>query len=85
MAELTEQQILEALGNIPYGDSNIVDRGMISGLKVKDGHVAFAVEVDAECGSKLEPLREEAEKVVRALSGVISATVVLTSLISTSV
>ncbi|OHC74634.1 MAG: hypothetical protein A3G18_00840 [Rhodospirillales bacterium RIFCSPLOWO2_12_FULL_58_28] len=79
MAEVTEQQVLDALSVIPYGDGNIVERGMIAGLRVKDGHVAFAVEVDAECGSKLEPLRKEAEKVAHALPGVISASVVLTA------
>ena len=79
MAEINEQQILDALGGIPYGDGDIVGKGMVSGLKVKDGHVAFAIEVDPECGPNLEPLRQEAEKTVHGLPGVISATVVLTA------
>ncbi len=52
---------------------------MVSGLQVKDGHVAFAIEVAAERGPQLEPLRKQAEQVVHALPGVVSATVVLTA------
>jgi ATP-binding protein involved in chromosome partitioning len=81
MSEVTEQQILEALAavNDPETGSDVVSQGMISGLQVKDGHVAFALEVDPERGPDLESLRKEAEKIVHALPGVLSATVVLTA------
>ena len=52
---------------------------MISGLQIKDGHVAFAIEVDPTRGSQMEPLRKEAEKLVHALDGVLSVSVVLTA------
>ena len=79
MTRVTEEQILDALKTVVDGDEDIVSLGMVSGLQVKDGHVAFAIEVAAERGPRLEPLRKQAEQVVHALPGVISATVVLTA------
>src|SRR5215469_4427402 len=52
---------------------------MVSGLAVKDGHVAFAIEVDPKRGPHLEPLRKAAEKAVDAVAGVLSVTAVLTA------
>ena len=79
MTPVTEEQILDALKTVVDGDEDIVSLGMVSGLQVKDGHVAFAIEVAAERGPQLEPLRKQAEQVIHALPGVISATVVLTA------
>ena len=79
MTPVTEEQILDALKTVVDGDEDIVSLGMVSGLQVKDGHVAFAIEVAAERGPQLEPLRKQAEQVVHALPGVVSATVVLTA------
>ena len=81
MAHLTEQQVLDALRTVtgPDGETDIVSLGMVSGLQMKDGHVAFAIEVEPERGPQSEPLRKEAEKAVYTLPGVISATVVLTA------
>jgi ATP-binding protein involved in chromosome partitioning len=52
---------------------------MVTGLQVKDGHVAFSIEVDPAKGAELEPMRKLAEEVVYDIKGVISATVVLTA------
>ncbi len=81
MAEITAEQVLAALKEIKDPDSgeNIVDSGMIAGLQLKDGHVAFGIEVDAKRGAKLEPLRKEAEKAVHDLPGVLTVTAVLTA------
>jgi ATP-binding protein involved in chromosome partitioning len=81
MPEINEQQVLDALGNVkdPVSGQDIVSAGMVRGLQMKDGHVAFAIEVDPEQGPKMEPLRKEAEKTVHALEGVLTATVVLTA------
>ena len=81
MAGVSEQQILDSLKKVidPDSGKDIVSAGMIKGLQTKDGHVAFAIEVDPDKGSGLEPLRKEAEEVVHDLGGVISATVVLTA------
>jgi ATP-binding protein involved in chromosome partitioning len=81
MAEITAEQVLEALKQIkdPEKDQNIVDLGMVSGLQLKDGHVAFGIEVDPERGPQLEPLRKAAEDIVHALPGVLTVTAVLTA------
>ncbi|MBT3237747.1 MAG: iron-sulfur cluster carrier protein ApbC [Rhodospirillaceae bacterium] len=79
MSAISEEQILDALAGVMDGDTNIVAKGMVSGLQIKDGHVAFAIEVDAERGPQMEPLRKQAEKTVHDLDGVLSATVVLTA------
>ena len=70
MAAVTEQQILDALGHIadPDKGADIVSLGMVSGLVIRDGNVAFAIEVDRERGPELEPLRKAAEEAVEALS-----------------
>ncbi len=53
---------------------------MVSGVQVSDsGEVLFMIEVDPQRGPKLEPLRQEAERAVRALPGVTKVTAVLTA------
>ena len=81
MAGVSEQQILDSLKKVidPDSGKDIVSAGMIRGLQTKDGHVAFAIEVDPDKGAGREPLRKEADEVVNDLGGVISATVVLTA------
>ena len=81
MAEVTEQQILDVLKRVvdTERDQDIVALGMVKGLQIKGGHVAFTIEVDASRGAKMEPMRKQAEKIVHGLPGVVSATVVLTA------
>ena len=81
MAGITEQEILNALSKVtePETGKDIVSAGMIKGLQTKDGHVAFAIEVDPARGAELEPMRKLAEEIIYNLKGVISATVVLTA------
>ena len=79
MTQITEEKIRETLATIMDGDQNIVEKGMVQGLQVQDGHVVFAIVVDPQVGAKAEPVRKEAEEKVHALDGVLSATVVLTA------
>jgi ATP-binding protein involved in chromosome partitioning len=81
MSAVTERQILDALGHIadPEKGADIVSLGMVSGLVIRDGNVAFAIEVESERGPRLEPLRKAAEKAIDALPGVLSVTAVLTA------
>ena len=81
MAAITEKQILDALSKIPDPDrgGDIVSLGMVSGIAIRDGNVAFSIEVEPERGPRLEPLRKAAEKAVEALPGVLSVTAVLTA------
>jgi ATP-binding protein involved in chromosome partitioning len=81
MATITEDAVLAALRKVvdPARKADIVGLGMVSGLVIKGGNVGFAIEVDPARGQALEPLRQEAERVVQSLPGVTSATVVLTA------
>ena len=81
MGQVSEQQIIEALKAVidPESKQDVVSRGMISGVVVKDGNIGFAIEVDPRKGSEMEPLRKAAEQTVQALDGVLSVTAVLTA------
>src|SRR5271155_6008779 len=78
---VTERQVLDALATVrdPDKGGDIVALGMVSGVVVRDGNVGFAIEVEAERGPRLEPLRKTAEEAVEALPGVLSVTAVLTA------
>jgi ATP-binding protein involved in chromosome partitioning len=81
MVEASEAAVLAALKTIadPDRGGNIVDLGMVSGLALRGGHVAFAIEVDRARAPKLEALRAQAEKAVAALPGILSVSAVLTA------
>lgn len=81
MAVVSEEQVLKALGTVkdPDRGTDVVSLGMISGLTVKGGNVAFALEVDPSRGAALEPMRQAAEKAVDSLPGVTSVTAMLTA------
>src|SRR6185437_6396079 len=81
MAELTEQQILDALRQVrdPEKGADIVSLGMVSGMVIRQGNVGFAIEVEPERGPRLEPLRKAAEQAIEILPGVLSVTAVLTA------
>jgi ATP-binding protein involved in chromosome partitioning len=81
MAEINEQTIIDALRCVvdPDKRQDVVSLGMVQGLRLKDGHVVFALQVEPERGPRLEPLRKLAEKTVHALPGVLSASAILTA------
>jgi ATP-binding protein involved in chromosome partitioning len=78
---VTEKQVLDALSTIadPDRGADIVSLGMVSGIAIRDGNVAFSIEVEPERGPRLEPLRAAAEEAVDAVPGVLSVTAVLTA------
>jgi ATP-binding protein involved in chromosome partitioning len=80
-APVTSEAVLAALSDImdPDRKASIVELDMVRGLVVRDGHVAFTLEVDAARGAALEPVRRQAEDIVRGLPGVLSVTAVLTA------
>lgn len=81
MPQVSQAQVLEALRTVidPDRKADIVSLNMLAGLVVKDGSVAFAIEVDPERGPLLESLRQAAETAVRKLEGVTAVTAVLTA------
>src|SRR5690349_1670669 len=78
---ISEKAVLDALRQVrdPEKGGDIVSLGMVSGVVVRDGNVAFAIEVEPERGPRLEPLRKTAEQAVEALPDVLSVTAVLTA------
>jgi len=81
MPEVNEGIVLRALESIidDAKGKNIVALGMVSGIVVKGGHVAFALEVEPARAAELEPLRKRAENLVHALPGVLTVSAVLTA------
>ncbi|MDH3700362.1 MAG: iron-sulfur cluster carrier protein ApbC [Alphaproteobacteria bacterium] len=81
MAQVSETEILNALKRVvdPESGTDVVSLGIVSGLVVKDGNVGFSLEVPAEKGAAMEPLRKAAEAAVDAVAGVLSVTAVLTA------
>ncbi len=81
MAALSHEEIHSALATVidPVSGTDIVARGMVSGLVIKDRNVGFAIEIDPADAERLEPLRKAAERAVLALDGVSSVTAVLTA------
>ncbi|HXC91391.1 MAG TPA: Mrp/NBP35 family ATP-binding protein [Stellaceae bacterium] len=78
---VSEKQVLDALSKVadPDRGADIVALGMVSGVAIRDGNVAFSIEVEPERGARLEPLRKAAEQAVDGLPGVLSVTAVLTA------
>ena len=81
MTQVTKDHIIDALKTVDSGTGglDVTARGWVQDIVIKDGHVAFALEVPPDLGPKLEPVRAQAEKAVYDLPGVLSATVVLTA------
>lgn len=81
MAQVSEAQVLEALRTVidPERGKDVVSLGMLSGLVVRDGNVAFSIEVDPKRGAQAEPVRHAAEKAVERVPGVLSVTAILTA------
>jgi len=81
MADVNEDRIFEVLRGIrgPDDPQDVVSRGLIQGLQVRNGHVAFTVEVDPERAAHYEPLRKQCEDAVFDMPGVLSVTAVLTA------
>jgi len=81
MSHVNSDTVMEALKSVqdPDRGQDIVSLGMVQGLEVRDGHVAFAVVVDPQRGAGMEPVRKAAEQAVYGIDGVLSATVVLTA------
>ncbi len=81
MAEITNQQVLDALKGVEDTDrgSNVITLGMITGVVIRDGNVGFAIEIEPEEAEAKEALRIACEQAVERIDGVLSVTAVLTA------
>ena len=80
-SEITSEKVKSALRQVKFIHSkdNIVDDGDVSGIVIKDGHIGFSIEIDPALANQSDELRRNAEDVVSSLSGVLSATAILTA------
>ena len=77
---VTKEQVLAALASVPSpGGTALPDARVLSDVVVSDGKVFFSLTVDAAAVKAWEPVREAAERAVRAIPGVQSALVALTA------
>ena len=81
MSVVTREQVLETLKTVrgPDFEGDLVSLGMVSDVFISDGKVYFSITVPAERANELEPLRQAAEKTVKAMPGVKGALVSLTA------
>ena len=77
---VSKEQILSALAKVPSPTGETLPQArVLSDIVVSDGKVFFSMTVDAATVKAWEPVREAAEKAVRAIPGVQSALVALTA------
>jgi ATP-binding protein involved in chromosome partitioning len=75
-----KEQVLAALAQVAApGGAPLTEAKVLSDVVVSDGKVFFSIAVDAANVKAWEPVREAAEKAVRAIPGVKSALVALTA------
>jgi len=60
-------------------EGNIVDLGLVSDVFLSDGKAYFSITVPAERANELEPLRQAAERTVKAIPGIKDAFAALTA------
>ncbi|MEG9883797.1 MAG: Mrp/NBP35 family ATP-binding protein [Hyphomicrobiales bacterium] len=81
MMTVSKEQIYRQLAKIagPDGKSDLISLGLVSEIVIRDGVVAFALNIDKERAAELEPMREAAEHAVGQMEGVNRVNVVLTA------
>lgn len=77
---VSQEQILKALATIKAPDGkDIVSLGLVSEIVINKSKVYFALNVPPAAAKTFEPVRKQAEDMVRALPGVLNAMVSLTA------
>jgi len=77
---LNRDNVLDSLRVLKLPDGrDIVTADLVRALTIEGGTVRFVLEVAPENGKMMEPVRQAAEKIVSELSGVSSASVMLTA------
>ena len=79
MKEVTESLVRQTLTSIKHGNDDIVTAGLLGGIAIKNGSVQATLEIDPKAAAAMEPIRKAVEAAIRAIPGVLSATVVMTA------
>ena len=84
--KITEEKIYQALTSVDMpsleqngNGQNVVTAKAVSGLVIKQGHVAFSLEIDPALADQADRMRRQAEDAVAQLDGVLSASAMLTA------
>ena len=77
----TEQEILSALARVPGpdGQTPLPQSGALAGIAVREGKVYASIAIDPKDAARLEPMRRNAEAVLKQMKGVAGAIVTLTA------
>lgn len=76
----TVEMITEELKRVHLPDgSNIVDADFVRAVTIADGKVQFVLEVPAELGPRMEPVRAAAEQLIADMEGVAACSVMMTA------
>lgn len=77
---ITVKEIMHELTRVQMPDGkDIVGADMVRGVTVDGGTVRFVLEVPAEIGARMEPIRAAAEKLVGDMEGVDQCSVMMTA------
>ncbi|MAA76833.1 MAG: hypothetical protein CML73_02215 [Rhodobiaceae bacterium] len=81
MSTIDEKKIIEALSGLkhPQTGQDIISEEILQGITIRDGNVGFLLAVHPDIAEAFEDVRLACEERIRALPGVLSATVVLTA------
>ncbi|WP_137135571.1 Mrp/NBP35 family ATP-binding protein [Rhizobium sp. FKY42] len=81
MAEVTKDLVIDRLRKVrgPDLEGDLISRNMVSDVFIADGKVYFSISVPSERAEELEPMRQAAERAVKAIPGVKGALVTLTA------
>lgn len=81
MSQITDADIRDTLDSLtPDGETqSLIASDRVQGIVVKGGNIGFSIEVDGLSGDAVSAVKEQAEAAVRALTGVLSVTCVLTA------
>ncbi|WP_313291346.1 iron-sulfur cluster assembly protein, partial [Rhizobium rhizoryzae] len=81
MAEVNKDLVIDTLRKVrgPDLEGDLISRNMVSDVFIADGKVYFSISVPSERAEELEPMRQAAERAVKAIPGVKGALVTLTA------
>jgi ATP-binding protein involved in chromosome partitioning len=78
---VSRDEVMAALAAVPGPDGRapLPESGALSGMTIRDGKVFVAIAIDPARAKAMEPMRQRAEDVIKAISGVTGAVVTLTA------
>lgn len=76
---ISSETVLNELARITIPEGNIVELEMVKALVIEKGSISFVLEVPADKGKRMEPVRESAVRILEKLPGVNRVSVVMTA------